>query len=101
MHSTPSIFGERTLDQMSLSFYLYDIVQPQFLAPCAAPVTNVFLQTLQHGRDSQLVTSLELKSNTQKSRIAELEGTMEMSRENMNNIRKQSLTLQEKISRYA
>ena len=26
------------------------------------------------------------------------EGTMEMSRENMNNIRKQSLTLQEKIS---
>ena len=25
-------------------------------------------------------------------------GTMEMSRENMNNIRKQSLTLQEKIS---
>lgn len=51
-----------------------------------------------HGRDSHLVTSLELKSNTQKSRIAELEGTMEMSRENMNNIRKQSLTLQEKIS---
>ena len=63
-------------------------------------ILTLFLQTLQHGRDSQLVTSLELKSNTQKSRIAELEGTMEMSRENMNNIRKQSLTLQEKISRY-
>ena len=79
-------------------------MHPKFQVPCAAPATNVgffFLQTLQHGRDSQLVTSLELKSNTQKSRIAELEGTMEMSRENMNNIRKHSLTLQEKISRYA
>ena len=49
-------------------------------------------------KDCQNVTSLELKSNSQKSRIAELEGCLQLSQENMNKIRKQSLTFQEKIS---
>ena len=44
-----------------------------------------------------MVTSLELKSNTQKSRNAELEGSLEMAQENMTNIRKQSLLFQEKL----
>ena len=44
-----------------------------------------------------MVTSLELKFNTQKSRNAELEGSQEMAQENMTNIRKQSLLFQEKL----
>ena len=44
-----------------------------------------------------MVTTLELRCNTQKSRIAELEGSQEMAQENMTNIRKQSLLLQEKM----
>jgi chromosome segregation ATPase len=44
------------------------------------------------------VTSLELKASTQKSRIAELEGSLEMVEENTNKIRKNSLMFQEKIS---
>ena len=45
-----------------------------------------------------MVTTLELKSNTQKCRIAELEGSLEMAQENMTSIRKQSLLLQEKMN---
>ena len=44
-----------------------------------------------------MVTTLELKSNTQKCRNAELEGSLEMAQENMTSIRKQSLLLQEKM----
>ena len=52
---------------------------------------------IQLAKESQMVTSLELKSNTQKSRNAELEGSLEMAQENMTNIRKQSLLFQEKL----
>ena len=46
-----------------------------------------FFSYIQLAKESQMVTSLELKSNTQKSRNAELEGSLEMAQENMTNIR--------------
>ena len=53
---------------------------------------------LQHGKDSQSLTSMELRSNTQRSRISELEGSLEMAQENTHALRKQTLLLQEKMS---
>jgi len=51
-----------------------------------------------HGKDSQSLTSMELRSNTQRSRITELEGSLEMAQENTHALRKQTLLLQEKMS---
>ena len=41
---------------------------------------------------------MELRCNTQKSRISELEGSLEMAQENTHALRKQTLLLQEKMS---
>lgn len=49
-------------------------------------------------KENQLLTSLELKSASQKSRISEMEGSLNMAQENSAKIRKQALVYQEKIS---
>lgn len=49
-------------------------------------------------KESQQLTSLELKNASQKSRISEMEGSMNMAQENSAKIRKQALVYQEKIS---
>ncbi|XP_059086877.1 trichohyalin-like isoform X2 [Tigriopus californicus] len=50
-------------------------------------------------REAQQITSLELRVSTQKSRIAELEGSLVLAQESTNKIRKESLVHQDKISR--
>ena len=52
----------------------------------------------QIGRDNQQITSLELKMATQKSRVAELEGSLTLAQENTNKVRKQALLDQEKVT---
>ena len=49
-------------------------------------------------KENQLLTTLELKSASQKSRISEMEGSLNMAQENSAKIRKQALVHQEKIS---
>lgn len=49
-------------------------------------------------REAQQITSLELRVSTQKSRIAELEGSLILAQESTNKIRKESLVHQDKIS---
>eukprot|EP00095_Tigriopus_kingsejongensis_P003476 maker-scaffold264_size232020-snap-gene-0.9 protein:Tk03476 transcript:maker-scaffold264_size232020-snap-gene-0.9-mRNA-1 annotation:"iduronate 2-sulfatase" len=50
-----------------------------------------------NAREMQQITSLELRITTQKSRIAELEGSLVLAQESTNKIRKESLVHQEKI----
>ena len=49
-------------------------------------------------KESQLLTSLELKTASQKSRISEMEGSLNMAHENSAKIRKQAMIYQEKIA---
>ena len=49
-------------------------------------------------RDNQQMTSLELKMATLKSRVTELEGSLNFSQENTNKVRQQALMDQEKLS---
>ena len=46
--------------------------------------------------ESHVVTSQELRIATQKSRIAELEGSLTLASENTNNIRKQNIVYLDK-----
>ena len=45
-----------------------------------------------------MLTSLELKTASQKSRISEMEGSLNMAHENSAKIRKQAMIYQEKIA---
>ena len=49
-------------------------------------------------RESQQITSLELRVSTQKSRIAELEGSLVLAQEGTNKVRKDGLLSQDKNS---
>ena len=53
---------------------------------------------MQAARDNQQITSLELKMTTQKSRVSELEGSLNLSQESTNKVRKQALLDQEKLT---
>ena len=53
---------------------------------------------MQVTRDNQQITALELKMTTQKSRVSELEGSLNLSQESTNKVRKQALLDQEKLA---
>ena len=60
---------------------------------------NLFVfHRLQVTRDNQQITALELKMTTQKSRVTELEGSLNLSQESTNKVRKQGLLDQEKLA---
>ena len=52
----------------------------------------------QIAQDNQQMTSMELRMNTQKSRLTELEGCLNLAQENTNKVRQQSLLDQEKVT---
>lgn len=49
-------------------------------------------------QEMRKMTTLELKISSQKSRILELEGSLEMAEESANNMRKEQLMLQDKFN---
>ena len=49
-------------------------------------------------KENQLLTCLELKTASQKSRICEMEGSLNMAHDNSAKIRKQAMVYQEKIA---